>query len=105
MATDKDDQEVARQVAAKIALIKASMPKTYQAIQDRAQDLGNAAFALVRRGLKGEACCFYAMERGHVVGTPFTGHAIEPVLAAQMVQFGCEFLVIFPPKEDAHGTH
>lgn len=92
-------------VAATLDHIKRSMPKTYQAIQDRATDLGNEAYVLVRRGIKGLPCCFYAVERGHVVGTPFTGHAIEPVLASQMVQFGCEFLVIFPPKEAAHGAH
>jgi len=96
-------QQQARQmdpVAAGLALIKGSMPKTYADIQSQASGpLGRTAFALVRRGLKGEANCFYAIEAGHVVGTPFNCPAITPEVAATMVRFGAGFVAMWPMAE------
>jgi hypothetical protein len=53
-------------------VIKTQMPMVYGAIQDKAQEIGKEAFALVRKGLRGEPNTFYAFERGYVVGTPFS---------------------------------
>lgn len=78
-----------------IASIKANMPQVYQAIQARAQAVGKVAFAFVRRGLRGEANCFYAFERGHVVGTPFNRTDVMPTTAYYMVAFGCDHIVIW----------
>jgi len=75
-------------VEEQIADIKAHMPETYKSIQAKAKDIGKPAFALVRRGLRGEANCFYAFERGHVVGTPFTLTEIARDIAQYMVTFG-----------------
>ena len=50
--------------------IRAHMPETYKAIQDKSKKIGNAAFLLVRRGIRGEPNCFWAMENGGVVGAP-----------------------------------
>lgn len=50
-------------VSGLIEQIKVEMPKTYKAIQERAHKNGNAAYELVRRGLRGEVGCFYARER------------------------------------------
>ena len=58
-------------VAAKIEEIKRYMPETYKSIQAKTAKIGNEAFVLVRRGLRGEVDCFYAFEGGRVVGTPF----------------------------------
>lgn len=77
------------------AEIKAHMPGTYKSIQDKAALIGREAFALVTRGLAGQPNCFWAMERGRVVGTPFTGHPIEADVALAMVQFGCGFAVVW----------
>lgn len=90
--------------------IKAQMPETYKAIVERSAetDLGREAFRLVTRGLRGEPNCFYAVERGHVVGTPFNLPDVTPELAAVMVRFGCQFLVMWSPvasKGASDGAH
>lgn len=90
MATAKDPVE------AQIAVIKTCMPKTYASIQERARLIGNEAFTLVRRALRGEPACFYAIEAGHVVGTPFTGHPIMDDVARSIVSFGCTYVCIWP---------
>jgi len=83
-------------VQAGLARIKADMPRTYADIQAQAAGpRGRATFALVRRALKGEPNCFYAAEGGHVVGTPFD-LALTADVAAQVVQFGAGFIVMWP---------
>lgn len=78
-----------------IADIKAHMPETYKSIQAKAAVIGKPAFALVRRGLRGEANCFYAFERGHVVGTPFTLVEVARDIAQYMVTFGIDHLCVW----------
>lgn len=100
-------------VQARVQLIKAQMPETYAAIVAKASAIGNEAYALVRRGLRGEPNCFYAMERGHVVGAPFDMADVQAEMARYMVQFGCTFLVMWAPaavaadlgKGAADGAH
>ena len=82
-------------VEQQIANIKANMPETYKAIQAKAVEVGKPAFALVRRGLRGEANAFYAFERGHVVGTPFAMGDITRDIAQYMVTFGVTHCCIF----------
>lgn len=77
-----------------LATIKAHMPQTYAEIQRQAQARGNAVFGLVRRGCSGQADCFYAVEAGHVVGTPFAQSDVTDQVARLMVGFGCGFLVM-----------
>ena len=93
------DTRTAANVEQVILDIKAHMPETYRAILNRAQssDLGRQAYALVRRGLKGEPNCFYAMERGWVVGTPFSVPDVTAEMARYMVQFGCSFMIMWQP--------
>jgi len=98
-----DTTRTASEVESKIAEIKASMPETYKSINAKAQNIGREAFALVRRGLAGQPNCFWCMERGRVMGTPFAGHPIEADVALAMVQFGCSFAVVW--GEVASGTH
>jgi hypothetical protein len=82
--------------------IKGHMPQTYKSIQDKADKVGRVAFALVRRSLKGEPNCFWAMERGNVVGTPFDDQEITRDIAQLMVQFGVTFVCIWgKPSLDA----
>lgn len=90
-----DTQTAAKKnVDAEVAVIKAKMPGVYKAIQTRAA-AKKGTFELVRRGLRGEPCCFYAFEAGHVVGTPFTGSQVMADVAASLVQFGCAHVCIF----------
>ena len=92
-------------VASGLALIKGRMPLTYAEIQRRAAgSLGRAVFTLVRRALRGEPDCFYAVEGGHVVGTPFAQSDVTDDVARLMVQFGAGFLILWPMAEVAHGA-
>lgn len=88
-------------VQARINEIKQHMPQTYGAIQDKARTEGKDVFALVRRGLKGEANCFWAMEAGHVMGTPFNLVGIGADIAHLMCQFGCRHVVMWATPTQA----
>ena len=90
-----DTFKTAEEVEAVIRTIKASMPKTYRAIQDKAEVIGRPAFNLVRQGIKGQPNCFWASENGHVVGTPFTHSQITRDVAQLMVTMGAGFVVIW----------
>ncbi len=88
-------------VNAGLHTIKTAMPNVYATIQDKAQAVGNDVYTLVRRGLAGEAGCFYAFEAGHVVGTPFGDTDPRMAQAAQFVaRFGCAHVCIFPMTAD-----
>lgn len=101
MAELKTFDEVERQIVE----IKTHMPAVYQSIQDKAEDIGKLAYSLVRRGVRGEPNCFYAFERGRVVGTPFALPTIQEDVAVNMVRFGVSHVVIWANAEVAHGTH
>ncbi|MFD1709076.1 hypothetical protein FVQ98_14590 [Ottowia sp. GY511] len=103
----RTEQEQAAAVAKGLATIKAHMPQTYADIQAKAKgSLGNEAFALVRRSLRGEPNCFYAIEGGHVVGAPFMDMAanLEEVITLGLA-FGIGFMIVWPTGGSAHGTH
>jgi hypothetical protein len=59
------------EVEALLLTIKTKMPLTYAAVKAKAQAVGGDAYAWVRQGLRGAPDCFYAVEVGHAVGTPF----------------------------------
>lgn len=99
--------EDAKRVEQGLKVIQERMPETYKSIQAKAQQIGRQAFSLVRRGIKGEANCFWACERGNVVGTPEFAPGIKADIAAFMVTFGCTFVVIWaavPPQEVPNGA-
>jgi len=108
---DTRTQPAARvDVSAQIEDIKRFMPETYKSIKAKAEDIGNEAFVLVRRGLRGEANCFYAFEGGRVVGTPFTLIEVVRDIAGYMVTFGCAHVCIWAESTvkaegAAHGAH
>lgn len=88
-----DEKQIQAAVERKVAEIKAHMPNTYTSIKERAEK-HKGTFALVRLGLRGEANCFYAIEAGRVMGTPFTGE-IQRDVAHAMVSFGISHAVIW----------
>lgn len=89
-------------VAELLGVIKTRMPETYDQIKRKASEQGDEVYGLVRRGLRGEANCFWAVEAGQVVGTPFAqDHPISAVVAQALVQFGCAHVCII--AEVAHG--
>lgn len=75
--------------------IKEHMPETYKAIQAKAGEIGREAYAFVRRGAAGQPNNFYAIERGRVVGTPFSLPDITADVAQCMVAFGARFVVMW----------
>lgn len=83
------------EVAQVLQIIKTKMPNTYKAIQLKASEIGDDAFSLVRQGVRGEPHKFYAIEAGHVVGTPFAGQAIEADVAGLICNFGCGFVCLW----------
>jgi len=106
MDTTKTPTKSAEEVEAVIATIKGRMPEVYKAIQSKASTLGNAAFSLVRNGIKGQPNCFYAFERGHVVGTPFAMEDINRDIAQLMVTLGVDHVVVWPElavQQQPHG--
>lgn len=94
-----------------IEVIKTRMPETYKAIGDKAHHIGSEAYVLVKRALRGEPNCFWAMERGHVMGTPFSQSPVTDYIARNMVEFGCAYVCIFADVQPAtkegvtDGTH
>jgi hypothetical protein len=108
------------QVQQDLLTIRTRMPKLYEAIKERAK-VQPEVYALVRRGLRGEVNCFYAMEAGHVMGAPFAGERwakVADVLREQALQFGFGFVVMWGDAQPsnasvhtnalegaAHGTH
>ncbi len=91
-------------VAAGVQLIKEKMPKTYASIQAKAEVIGRPAFALVRRSIAGEANLFYAIEAGHVVGTPFEACMLSAEVARWMVAFGTASVVMWGEEAKAEVT-
>lgn len=90
---------MAQLVAERLEVIKRHMPNVLACIEDRVQHFGTEAYALVRRGLRGEPGCFYAVEGGHVVGTP-TGMDPQALQeqARFIVRFGCAYLCVWPER-------
>lgn len=104
MDTLKTPEQLKAKVAADLQRIKSSMPGVYQAIQDKAQDIGGEAYALVRQGCAGKPNTFYAFENGHVVGTRFNLPELDRDVAYSMVAFGVDFMVVWPqPLAQAAG--
>jgi hypothetical protein len=105
-----DTQTAKIDVTAKIEEIKRFMPETYKSIKAKSAVIGNEAFVLVRRGLRGEADCFYAFEGGRVVGTPFALVDVARDVAQYMVTFGCDHMCVWAASSvqvagAGNGTH
>lgn len=85
-----------------IRAIKDRMPKVYAAIKAKSLEIGNEAFALVRRGIRGEAGCFYACEGDLKVGTYWP--TTLPGDVEQLVErFGMTYVCMWP--ESAVAPH
>lgn len=65
-----------------MADLRSSMPKVAKIVDQMRADLGKAwVDQCIAAATKGQPDQFYAIERGHVVGTPFT---LDTELAQQM---------------------
>ena len=85
-------------------LIKAKMPSTYAKIKAEAEKDARV-WGLVRRGLTGEANCFWAVECGQTVGSPFVGAVGLDWAAQAMAQFGCAYVCTLAVLGAGDGAH
>lgn len=76
-----------------LALIRREMPVTYAAIKAWAGLVGNKAYEMVKRGLRGEYRCFFALEAGHCVGVDWSC-ADDAETAEYRCRFGGRVLVV-----------
>jgi hypothetical protein len=68
--------------------LRQQMPETAKWIEERRGEWGKAHVnECIRKAMTGEANQFYAMEAGHVVGTPFAT-AMQDDVVALMTEFG-----------------
>jgi hypothetical protein len=84
--------------------MRQQMPKTAEWIDARRAEWGiDHVNGCLRKALAGQAGWFYAMERGHVLGTPFP--ATSEVHADQQlaVALGCAFAAFMARPGRAHG--
>lgn len=86
--------------------IRDRMPKVYEAIKAKAGELGNEAYALVRRGVRGEPRCFYACENGLKAGT-YWETAVPTDVAELAARYGVAFVCMWPEpgQEGTNGAH
>lgn len=80
--------------------LRQQMPETSKWVDSKRVELGkDFVNDCIRRSMKGEPGLFYAMERGHVLGTPFP--ATHPVAKDQQyaITMGCTFagFIATPP--------
>lgn len=89
-----------------IKMIRDRMPKVYTAIKDKAAELGNDAYALVRRGIRGEPGCFYATENGFKVGA-YWSVAVPTDVAELVALYGVTYVCMWPQtaKEGGDGAN
>jgi hypothetical protein len=89
--------------------LRQSMPKTAKWVSDRRAEFGaEHVNACLRRSLQGEPGLFYAMEAGHVLGTPFPAEAPESRWQNFSICTGAGFAVFMQPpaaKGGEHGAH
>ena len=94
----------ASQPAAKVDL-RQHMPETAKWVDKKREELG-AKFVngCIRRALNGEPGFFYALERGHVLGTPFP--ATHPIAKDQhfAITMGCTFAGFIASPATPGGT-
>lgn len=89
--------------------LRQQMPETAKWVEDKRQEYGaDHVNACIRRALKGEPGLFYAIEAGHVLGTPFP--ATHPMCDWQKyaVATACKFAgFMATPAEvgGVDGTH
>jgi hypothetical protein len=105
MDTMTSDQAMTvAEVNARLTFIKDRMPKTYEAIQAKAAEIGKEAYALVRRGIRGESNCFYACERDFKAGTYWDVQVALDI--ARLVElYGMSFVCMWPEPKGADGAH
>lgn len=78
-----------------------AMPLTAKWVKDRRRDWGNQYVTdVIRRAMGGERNCFYAVENGHILGTPFDWEPKGMLLVSMSVLTGAKFVAGMKQKDD-----
>ena len=89
--------------------LRQQMPETAKWVEQQRQTMGAAHVNdCIKRALKGEPGLFYALECGHVLGTPFPPTTPEYYWQRLAIATGSGFaaFIATPAQEGAqHGTH
>lgn len=89
--------KVGNEVSGKVDL-RTQMPKTAQTVARwRAEWGDNHVTETIRRGMRGEPGHFYAVEAGHVVGTPFDWADAGLLTVGQSIAAGASMVVVMRP--------
>jgi hypothetical protein len=78
---------------AELATIAQRMPLTTDWVKQRRREWGNEyVTGMIRRGMQGERNCFYAIEAGHFIGTPFDWNEKLMFAVSMSVLTGAKFI-------------
>lgn len=84
----------------KVDMAKA-MPLTAGWVKGLRRDWGNEYVTdIIRRALAGERNCFYAIEAGHIIGTPFDFTPKGQALVSMSVLSGAKFVAGILAKDN-----
>ena len=82
--------------------LRQTMPETAKWVDGKRKELGaDFVNGCIRRALKGEPGLFYAMERGHVLGTPFPASDVRDRYQNIAVVTGTTFAGFIATPADA----
>lgn len=83
-----------------VADMAKAMPLTAAWVRDLRQRWGHEyVTALIRRAMAGERNCFYAIENGHIAGTPFDWEPKGQLLVSMSVLTGAKFVAAILEKD------
>ena len=83
--------------------LRQQMPETAKWVEEQRATMGKAHVdECLRQGLKGQPGRFYAIERGHVLGTPFPPTAPEDYWQRLAIALGSGFaaFIALPGQQD-----
>lgn len=82
--------------------LRQTMPETAKWVEGKRKEHGaDFVNSCIRRAMKGEPGLFYAMERGHILGTPFAGSDVRDRYINIAVVTGCTFAGFIATPADA----
>lgn len=94
------------QAASKKVDLRKDMPETAAWVDQRRAEWGKQFVNdCIRRSLEGEAGLFYALEAGHVLGTPFPADHPVAELQGQAVLLGTTFAGFIAQPKGTDGAH
>lgn len=86
--------------------LRLEMPRVSEFVdQRRVIDGAEWVNACIKRAMKGEPNLFYAIEGGHVLGSPFTADKYVKEVLELAVYLGTGYVVVMAPKKAPDAAH